>query len=199
MKKLMMAAAAVVGLGIGSVHAAEMRVNFDGQETGALRAVSFDAVNMSHAEGDGVSVPEPGKPETSIVSDDADSSYGTNKEALKVKLDWSIKSAIEYCEKNNLKALKNSFSEMLAHGTVKEKYGFVNNPEAKYVFQNKNIKSTTLTNAISQSKGGVPSCESWGTQKVCISKQTWAKVCTAGDLVCVAGSAIASAMSTFLV
>lgn len=136
----------------------------DGQETTTLRTVSFDTANSSYVEREAIAIPEPGKPEVLKVSGDAiASSYGSNKEELIVKLDWSIKTGIEYCELHKQFILKNKLIRLLRNGTFDEKYEFVYNTGEK----------SCRLNCLASHK-----------EEVCIDREVCKNVCTAGGVVC---------------
>ena len=152
MKKLTMAVAAVVGLGLGFVHAEDM-VDFDRQEANSLRAVSFDTANSAYTAREAIAIPEPGNPQVS----------GDNKEALAVKLDWSIKTGIEYCELHKQFILKNKLIKLLQNGTFDEKYKFV------YDIGEKSYRLNCLASH---------------QEQVCIDREVCKNVCVAGGVVC---------------
>lgn len=165
-------------------------IDFDGRTSGSLRSVNFSIANSEINQ----EIPAPVMVADKPQGHNIESMSGEELERLNKHLDSSIKTAIDYCNKNHLASLKNNFMELLANGTVKDKYGFVYNSANKYIFQNKAPMGVAIQEASSagQQKGGIPVCMSWGTQNVCIKKETWTKVCTAGALVCVAGTSIAS-------
>jgi hypothetical protein len=165
MKKLIMAVATVVGLGLGFVHAEE--IDFDGKKTNALRTVSFDTANSSYMRKEEIAIPQPGKPEVVTVSGDAIASSGINKEYLTIKLDWSIKTGIEYCEIHKQFVLKNELIRLLQNGTFAEKYEFVYTTGRK----------SRRLNCLASHK-----------EEVCIDREVCKNVCTAGGVVCYVAS-----------
>lgn len=127
MKRTMIAAAGLICFGLGLVNAEEIKVNFDGQESSALRAVNF--------EGSSAAAPESAKPEAVILPGaDAAALYGTDKEELERSLDSSIQTAVKYCEKNNIVNTKKNLETLGIYGTFEEKYQFVYNMDKNYTF-----------------------------------------------------------------
>lgn len=123
MKRTMITAVGLICFGMGLVNAEELKLNFDGQGTNALRSVSFPAA------------PEAGKPEALKLSgDEAASLQGVSKEELEKSLDQSIQTAVKYCEKNNISATKGNLEKLGIYGTFEEKYQFVYNMEKNYSF-----------------------------------------------------------------
>lgn len=186
MKKsnILIAAIAVLTTAASMVSAAD--IDFDGRTSGSLRSVNFAIANPEGNQ----EIPEIPAPVMAIDKSQAqniDSMSGEEMERLNGHLDSSIKTAIDYCNKNRLDTLRNNFIELLTHGTIKDKYAFVNNNGKKYVFQNKYPIGAAILEASSagQQKGGIPVCMSWGTQKICVKRETKEKVCTAAVLSCV--------------
>jgi hypothetical protein len=185
---------AVIIAAASVVTATEM--DFDGRSAGALRSVNFDISN-SEINQEIPEIPAPAIESRKIQDLNIDSMTRENLVKLEHRLNFSIKTAINYCNKNHLDDMRNNFSELLVHGTIKDKNDFVNNPADKYVFHNKKTLGTEILEVSSgQSKGGNPYCVSWGSQQVCVPKQTCNNVCDAGTITCVAvtgGSPICSA------
>jgi len=132
----------------------------------------------------------PSVPEPTRVANAVSDISSMSKEELKglnSRLNSSIKTAISYCNKNRLDNLGNNFKHLLAQGTIKEKYGFVYNSTNRYAFQkNESLGTAIMQASLGQEKGGNPYCVSWGTQQVCIPKQTCNNICDAGAITCVA-------------
>lgn len=181
---------AVLAVMSGMCTAKAGEIDFDGKSTGALRSVNFAISNAEvNQEIPAAPVPAPDINQSAPLTQDIDSMSADDREKLNTHLDSSIRTAMDYCNRNHLNELRGHLAELLVRGDVKEKFRFVNNPEKKYVFQNNGPVGTELLAAASvQQKGGVPVCMSWGTQNVCVKKEVIKKVCTAGVLVCVAGS-----------
>lgn len=167
-------------------------IDFDGRTAGALRSINFGVANAA-VDLETPEIPAPARDSREIQDLDINSLSGEELTKLDHRLDSSIRTAIDYCDKNRLNDIRNNFSALLTKGTIKEKYNFVNNHANKYVFQNMPPLRAAIPNALSaQQKGGIPVCLSWGTQKVCVKRETKEKICTAATLVCVAGSIASS-------
>ena len=164
-------------------------IDFDGGNTGSIRSVNF-AISNAEINQAIPEIPAPAMEIQKTQRKDIDSMSGAELENLNTRLDLSIKTAVDYCTRNRLDVLKNNLADLLANGTIKEKYGFVNNSANKYVFQhNKTPGAAILEASAGQQKGGIPVCMSWGTQKICVKRETKEKICTAATLSCVAATA----------
>jgi hypothetical protein len=139
--------------------------------------------------GDSPAVPEPTR--VTNAASDISSMSKEELEGLNSRLDSSIKTAINYCNKNRLDSLENNFKYLLAQGTIKEKYGFVYNTTNRYAFQkNESLGTAIMQASLGQEKGGNPYCVSWGSQQVCVPKQTCNNICDAAAIVCVASTIV---------
>jgi len=160
-----------------AIQAQEAAIDFDGGSASPIRSVNFA---IAHAEID-QEVPEIPAPQ--MVSSgnrvqEINSLSSEDLEKLNNRLNSSIRTAIDYCDRNHLDVLKNNFADLLTRGTVKEKYGFVNNSSGKYTFQNKKpFGSAILEPSAGQQKGANPYCVAWGTQNVCVDKTVCKYTC----------------------
>jgi len=108
MKKLIIGMTAIVGLGLGFVNAAEMKVDFD---KGSFRVVGFmEAIKNveKHTGGDVAAVPAPTPVKVGV--------FDTKGE--EDAINRSIKTAIQDCEKKGYVVLKTKFEKLLAEGIL---------------------------------------------------------------------------------
>lgn len=152
-------------------------IDFDGRNSGSLRSVNF-AINNSGINQDIPEIPAPTVESRKIQDLDIDSMSGDDLKRMKHRLNSSIKTAIDYCNKNHLDDMQNNFAALLAHGTIKDKNDFVNNRAAKYVFPvMKTLGAEILEASSGQQKGGNPYCVAWGKQNVCVDKMVCKYTC----------------------
>lgn len=178
MKKILMAVAAVVGLGLGFAHAGPS-VNFDGNGEGSMNFMEEIKNARGTMAGD---IPEPGKPafialqETGkgpCVGPDADS-----------KLNSAIRYSIDYSEKNKFTLVQNKLENLLANGSMEEKYQFVHGDQKRYTFPSRlapdfvaDTKDARHGTDFGRISKGTPVCLSWAFKEVCVDKTVWNDVC----------------------
>ncbi len=207
MKKLMIAAAAVVTLGAGFVNAAEININFDGRSTGAI--TFKEVVELAHqksgfechqacypdgkcksictpiakSEGNGLAVlPAP----TPVEVDGFVTKEGENE------LNRSIGTAIKDCENKGFGTLKTKFEKLLIQGILQEKLDFVNNTKRTYEFPRRLFIGTeeAKVNTVASLLNVTKNCVAWDTVQECTTgqKEVCHNVCAAALLVCVAAT-----------
>ncbi|MBI4657063.1 MAG: hypothetical protein HY746_10015 [Elusimicrobia bacterium] len=111
-----------------------------------------------------------------------------DKKEFNKNLDYSIKSAIEYCRKNNIdEFITDNFKKLLVYGTEDEKIEFIKS--TKYLFPKKfrSGREVDFNEHLNlESKGVTPVCIKWEKQEVCVDKEVCETVCVAGAVTCYA-------------
>jgi hypothetical protein len=126
MKKLVMAVAAVVGLGFISAHAEE--VDFDGQANGKL---SFMEVikNADSCQNDKITYEQP-KP----MAVSFENTKETISPSIIIAVDVAIKNVISSSAAQDNKLVKENLEQLLKKGSFEQKYEFVYGAEKVYHF-----------------------------------------------------------------
>lgn len=181
MKKISMLAA-VFGVIIAAAMAASatsVDLGLNAGKLHSLRNVSFDFAADGANEDDAISIPEPGKPVSVIVSGAiADTVPSGENKSLEAHLDWRIKVAIAYSETARQFAVKRNLIKLLREGTIEEKHGFVYNNKEGYKFP------------VRFAAKSVPQiCAKEHTERECINREVCRNVGHVGAIVCYIGSA----------
>lgn len=145
----------------------------------SLRSVNFNSNADGYNGDDSLSIPEPGKPVSVIVSEAiADSGSGSEKPAFEENLDWRIKVAIVFSETAKQYGVKRNLIKLLREGTIEEKHGFVYNNGEGYKFP------------VRFAEKSVPQiCAKEHTERECINREVCRNVGHVGAIVCYIGSA----------
>jgi hypothetical protein len=110
------------------------------------------------------------------------------KQEFDKNLDYSIKTAIGYCRKNNIdESITNNFNELLVHGTKDEKYNFIYGDQFSYnQIYGRKIENSQFNMPVIKIPEPIcgPTCVEWGTKEVCVDKEVCETVCVAGAVVC---------------
>lgn len=179
MKKTSILIAMFAVIATASAARAEINMDFDGKNAGSIRSVNFDLNNAEiNQEIPATPAPVPDINQNAPLTQNIDSMSADDREKLNARLNSSIRTAMDYCNRNRLNDLRDRFAVLLVRGEIKEKFRFVNNPEKKFVFQNNGPIGTALLAAASgQQKGGNPYCVAWGKQNVCVDKMVCKYTC----------------------
>jgi len=182
MKKLIIATAAIVGLGLSFVNAAEVKVDFDGElrkGQGLDRTPYYTSVDkILKVNGIEVPIPVPAKDIKQLVLSDK-------------SMDSSILDATKYCEKSNIDiATTQNLKKLLTYGTKAEKNEFLNVSKYRFPERFNELREVNFTSySLSTKEVGV--CLSWTTTQVCRDKEVWQTACILGSVVCYAAAGAA--------
>ncbi|MEF3280474.1 MAG: hypothetical protein K6357_05860 [Elusimicrobiota bacterium] len=157
-------------------NAEETKMDFDGKVQRTESIIETIKANIDNANALNVSLP---KPEPEVVN---------NTDKMEERnLDYSIKTAIEYCKKQNFSILENNFRNLLIHGTREEKYEFVYNAGKTYVFPLRIRRMSLFDNKSTQyniqqlSKTRLYTCIASHIEEECINRPVCRIVCTAAS------------------
>lgn len=178
MKKIIMAVAAVVGLGLGFAQAGPS-VNFDGNGAGSVNFME-EIKNARGMADDGI--PEPGKPAI-IPLPGTGNSLCAGPEADS-RLNSEIRYSIDYSEKNKFTLVRDNLENLLANGSIEEKCKFVHGDQKRYTFPSRlapdfavDRKDARHGMDFGRISKGTPVCISWAFKEVCVDKTVWNNVC----------------------
>ncbi|HAH31598.1 MAG TPA: hypothetical protein DCL44_04725 [Elusimicrobia bacterium] len=176
MKRLILAVAAVAGLGLGVVHAEDIKVDFDGKALGGINFM--EAIKTADSsQNDNIACEKP-KP-AAVLTVEAEPVFSPR---MLIAMDEAIGSAMAYVNANNLAPqLRDGFECLRDQGTLEQKYDFV--------YAVKGSTHTLPENCLLPTRSpGVCTCSEYSYRDVCHDVTVYKDVCEQVGGLCAAGS-----------